>query len=76
MKVKDLKKDLANCDDDADVVLGFYLKDEANHFVYLADVLTLKYDGVKKEKTFNSTVVELLGFDDEYATYVEVKDDK
>ena len=76
LTVKDLKKALKGLDDDSEVVLGFYLKDKPNHFVYLADVLNVKYDGVLKEKLFNNTVVELCGFDHDYCTYKEKKDDQ
>lgn len=69
LTVKDLKEKLDTLDDNSEVVLGFYLKDQPNNFVYLADVLDLKYDGVIKEKLFNSRVVELCGFDHQYCTY-------
>ena len=75
LTVKDLKEKLKDLDDDLEVVLAFYLKDQPNHCVYLADILNVKYDGVIKEKLFNSSVVELCGFDDDYATYIEREDD-
>lgn len=71
MKVKDLKEQLKNCDDEDEVVLGFYLKDRPNHFTYLAKVSEIKYDGVIKERLYNTKVVELMGFDHDYSTYVE-----
>lgn len=73
--VKDLKEKLNDADDDAEVVLAFYLKDGDRHICcYLGEVLThLKYDGVIKERLENSDVVELCGFDDRYCTYVEKK---
>ena len=73
--VKDLKEKLNDADDDAEVVLAFYLKDGDRHiWCYLGEVLThLKYDGVIKERLENSDVVELCGFDDRYCTYVEKK---
>lgn len=77
LTVKDLKDALKGKDDDSEVILGFYLKDKPNHFVYLADVLELKYDGVVKEKLFNSTIIELCGYDHDYCTYIqERKNDK
>ena len=76
LTVGDLKKLLADKDDSEEVVLGFYLKDKPSHFVYLADVCEVAYDGVIKEKTFNSKVVELMGFDHDYCTYVERKDEQ
>ena len=73
--VKDLKEKLEDADDDAEVVLAFYLKDGERHICcYLGEVLTtLKYDGVIGERLENSTVVELGGFDDRYCTYMEKK---
>lgn len=75
LTVKDLKEKLNELDDNSEVVLAFYLKDQPNHFVYLADVCNVSYDSVLKEKTFNSKIVELMGYDDRYCTYVERKDD-
>ena len=73
--VKDLKKALKDADDDAEVVLAFYLKDGDRHICcYLGEILThLKYDGVTGERLANSDVVELGGFDDRYCTYMERK---
>ena len=71
--VKDLKKALKGIDEDKEVVLAFYYLGKVHH-VYLAEILTnLKYDGVTKEQLNESSVVELSGFDDDYATYVEDK---
>ena len=75
LTVKDLKEKLNELDDNSEVVLAFYLKDQPNHFVYLADVCNVSYDSVLKEKTVNSKIVELMGYDDRYCTYVERKDD-
>ena len=75
LRVKDLKERLEDFDDESEVILGFYLKDQPNHFVYLADIVNVKYDGVIKERLYNSTIVELMGFDHDYATYVEKKDE-
>ena len=75
LTVKDLKEKLDELPDDAEVVLGFYLKDQPNRFVYLAEVLELKYDGVIKEETYNSEIVELCGFDHRYCSYMENKDE-
>ena len=76
LKVKDLKKALRDVDDDAEVVIGLYLKDEPIRFCYLADIFgNMKFDSVIKEKLFNTSLVELVGYDDEYCTYVERKDD-
>ena len=75
LTVKDLKERLNELDESSEVVLAFYLKDQPNHFVYLADVCNVSYDSVLKEKTFNSKIVELMGYDDRYCTYVERKDD-
>ena len=74
MTVKDLKEKLNELDDSSEVVLGFYLKDQPNHFVYLADICEVSYDSVTKERTFNSKMVELMGYDDRYCTYVERKE--
>ena len=75
MTVKDLKEKLNELDDESEVVLAFYLKDQPNHFVYLADVCNVSYDSVLKEKTFNSKIVELMGYDDRYCTYMERKNE-
>ena len=74
LTVKELKEKLNEMNDDSEVVLGFYLKDQPNHFVYLADICEVSYDSVLKEKTYNSKVVELMGYDDRYCTYVEKRD--
>ena len=74
LTVKELKEKLNEMNDDSEVVLGFYLKDQPNHFVYLADICEVSYDSVLKERTYNSKVVELMGYDDRYCTYVEKRD--
>ena len=75
--VKDLKEALKDAPDESDVVLGFYMKDGSGvHFCYLANVYTdMKYDSVVKDKLYDSTLVELAGFDHQYSTYVEKTDD-
>lgn len=75
LTVKELKEKLNEMNDDSEVVLGFYLKDQPNHFVYLADICEIGYDSVKKESTFNSKIVELMGYDDRYCSYMEKKND-
>lgn len=73
MTVGDLKKSLKPISDDKEVVLGFYMKEKGVHFVYLADVLAnMGYDSVIKSK---SSVVELCGFDNDYADYMEREDE-
>lgn len=74
LTVKDLKDKLDELDENSEVVLGFYLKDQPNHFVYLGDICEVAYDSVKKESTFNSKVVELMGYDDRFCSYVEKKE--
>lgn len=74
--VGDLKNSLKGVPNDTEVVLAFYLKDEPNKAVYLADVMTnLKYDSVVKERLFNNNVVELIGYSHEFCTYVEKHDE-
>ena len=68
MNVKDLKEKLGDMDDDSDVVLCFNLKDEGVHYVYLAEVLNIRYDGVLKE-TQTEPVVELGGYKHEFCSY-------
>ena len=76
LRVKDLKKALKDVDDDSEVVIGLYRKDEPVEFCYLADVFaSMKFDSVTKEKLFNTTLVELVGYDHDYCTYVERNDD-
>ena len=70
--VKDLKKILKDCDDDAEIILCFNMKDKGVHYCYLAEVHTrLKYDGVIKESLNENHVVELNGYNDEWCTYHE-----
>lgn len=70
--VGDLKKELKNIPDDREIVLAFYLKDKPNAVCYLGEILSnLKYDSVKNEKLYNASIVELVGFDDDYSTYME-----
>lgn len=71
-----LKKALEDVSDDAEVVIGLYRKDNPVEFCYLADVFAnMKYDSVVKEKLFNTSLVELVGYDHKYATYVQKKED-
>ena len=77
MKVKDLKKRLKDADDESDVVLTFYMKDEGLYSVYLAEVYAgIGYDAVTKESLYNSKICELAGFNDKDCVYVEKKNDK
>lgn len=74
--VGDLKKSLKDVDDDKEVILAFYFKDEGVHHAYLGEIsVDLKYDGVTKEKLIDSSVVELASFHPDYCQYVERKDD-
>lgn len=77
LTVKDLKEKLDGCDDEQEVVLTFYMKDEGLYSVYLAEVYaTIGYDAVTKERLYNSRVCELAGFNHKDCTYVEKRDDK
>ena len=70
LTVKDLKNALKDADDESEVVLGFYMKDEGLHYVYLADVFThMTYDSVLKEKLYDSRVCELSGFNHKDCIY-------
>lgn len=71
LTVKDLKQRIRKMDDDSEVVLTFYMKDEGLYSVYLAEVLSMKYDGVLKESLSENMVCELAGFNHKYCTYVE-----
>ena len=75
--VGDLKKELKDIPDDTEIILAFYLKDKANVECYLGEISTnLKYDGVLKEKLYDSSVVELAGFDHAHCTYMERENGK
>jgi len=77
LKVKDLKKALEEADDESEVVLTFYMKDEGLYSVYLADILTsIGYDAVTKEHLYNSKICELGGFNHKECRYIEEKHDK
>ena len=72
--VGELRRELQKLDDDKEIVLGFYRKKEGVYFGYLAEVFSkMKYDSVTKEKLNDSSVVELVCYDDEYCTYMEKK---
>ena len=76
LTVKDLKKALRNVDGDTEIVLSFMLKDEGRMSVYLAEVYSnMKYDPVMKSQLFEDNIVELLGFTDDYSTYIERSDE-
>ena len=75
--VGDLKKELKDIPDDTEVILAFYLKDKPNAVCYLGEISTnMKYDGVLKEKLYDSSIVELSGFHHEYCTYLERENGK
>ena len=77
MSVKDLKEKLRDADDDSDVVLTFYMKDEGLYSVYLAEVYTgIGYDAVLKEHLYDGKVCELAGFNHKDCTYLEKKNEK
>jgi len=75
MNVGDLKNLLKDIDDDVEIVLGFYMKDDGVHFGYLAESFHVGYDSVLKERLFNSKVLELACYSDDYCTYMERKDE-
>lgn len=73
--VGDLKKELKDLDDDLEVILSFYLKEDGVRSVYLAEINGhMKYDSVIKEKLNDTSIVELAGYTDKYCKYVEKKD--
>lgn len=77
LTVKDLKEKLAEANDDSEVVLTFYMKDEGLYSVYLADVHpVIGYDAVIKEHLFDEKVCELSGFNHKECTYLEKKNEK
>ena len=72
LKVKDLKEVLKNADDDAEVILTFYMRDKGLYSVYLAEVYSkIGYDAVLKESLNDSRVCELAGFNHDECTYLE-----
>lgn len=74
--VGDLKRALKDIPDDREVVLSFMCYDKGRYAVYLADVYAnMKYDPVIKQRIFDDTIVELIGFTDEYSTYMERTDE-
>lgn len=77
LTVGDLKKALKGINNDTEVVIGLYRKDEPVEFCYLADVFAnMGYDSVIKDRLFDASVVELVGYDHKYATYVQKQGDK
>ena len=72
MTVKDLKKTLKDADDNSEVILTFYMKDEGLYSVYLAEVYScIGRDAVLKEQLNDSRVCELAGFNHKECTYIE-----
>lgn len=70
LTVGDLKKALKNINDDTEIVLGFYRKDNPVEFCYLAEIFTsMKYNSVIKDRLFDASLVELCGFDHKFCTY-------
>lgn len=75
--VGDLRKALKDIPDDREICLSFMLYDEGMQSVYLAEMYPhMKYDPVVKDKLFDESIVELVGFIDSKCTYVERKDDE
>ena len=75
LKVRDLKEKLKEADDESDVVLTFYMKDEGLHSVYLAEVYSnIGYDAVVKDHLYEGKICELAGFNHKECTYVEKKE--
>ena len=77
LTVGDLKEALKDIPDDREIALSFMLYDEGRMSVYLAEIYThMKYDPVLKERMFDEDmIVELVGFTDDYSTYIERDDD-
>lgn len=72
MTVKDLKEQLKDANDDSEVILTFYMKDEGLYSVYLAEVYTnIGRDAVLKESLLESRVCELAGFNHKECEYIE-----
>ena len=75
LKVKDLKEKLKEADDESDVVLTFYMKDEGLYSVYLAEVYSnIGYDAVVKDHLYEGKICELAGYNHKECTYVEKKE--
>ena len=71
MTVKDLKKALRKCDDESEVILTFYMKNEGLYSVYLAEIYTnIGRDAVLKESLTDSRVCELAGFNHKECEYI------
>lgn len=68
--VKDLKEVLNDLPDEQEIVLGFYRKDGV-YFGYLSEYLDVKYDSVIKEQLKESSVLELVCYDNSYCRYIE-----
>ena len=76
LTVGDLKKALKGINNDTEVVIGLYRKDNPVEFCYLADVFAnMKFDSVIKDRLFDASVVELVGYDHKYCTYVQKQGD-
>lgn len=74
LTVKDLRKALKDADDDSDVVLTFYMKDEGLYSVYLAEIYTnIGIDAVLKESLMDSRVCELAGFNHKECEYDDIE---
>ena len=74
LTAKDLKDILKGVDDDTEIVLGFYMKEEGVHYGYLADTSLLKYDSVLKEQS-SENILELSCFSHQYCSYMEKRHD-
>ena len=75
LKVKDLREKLKEADDESDVVLTFYMKDEGLYSVYLAEVYSnIGYDAVVKDHLYEGKICELAGFNHKECQYVENKE--
>lgn len=74
LTVKDLKKALEDADDDSEVILTFYMKDEGLYSVYLAEIYTnIGRDAVLKESLTDSRVCELAGFNHKECDYLDIE---
>ena len=72
LTVKDLKKILKDADDESDVILTFYMKDEGLYSVYLSEAYTnIGRDSVLGESLKDGKVCELAGFNHKHCIYME-----